>query len=272
MDFNTTTFMKRHLFAIIPALLILMLASCGPVKDVIYLQDLPPNTELTLQSDGDLRLMPGDKVSVNVYSRDPELASMFNLYSGGQSSAGGYNSGRGNSYYAYTVDTNGNIDMPIIGSIHVAGLTRLEVADLVKYRLLSGSLLRDPVVIVNFPDMAFYVIGESGVGRHTFPDDKLTILEAISLSGDLTIQGKRRHVRVLRTEGKKQHTYEIDLTKADAVYDSPVYYVRQGDMIYIEPTQIKQNQASANGSSYMTPGFWVSMLGLASTLIVLFTK
>ncbi len=252
----------KHISTLLTALTLLILASCGPAKNIIYLQDLPADSELAVQPNGDLRLQPGDKLTITVYSRDSELSKMFNLLGNEKS----------NEVSAYTVDNNGNIDMPIIGSVHVAGLTRLEVADKIKYRLLSGSLLRDPVVIVSFPAMAYYVIGESGVGRYEFPDDHLTLLEAISLSGDMTIHGKRTNVRLIRTEGGKQHTYAVDLTNADDLYSSPAYYVRQGDMIYIEPNQVKQNQSTPNGSQYMTPTFWISMFSFLSTLLVLFIK
>lgn len=255
----------RNLIACGTLVLTGILSSCGPAKDVIYIQDLQPEAEITLQPDGELRLMPGDHVSVSVYSRDEELAKMFNINMAGT----GVRSEGGNYY---TVDPQGNIDFPILGNLQVQGLTRIEVAQLIKYRLLAGQLLRDPIVSVHFPDMAFYVIGESGVGRHEFPSDKINLLEAISLSGDIQLSGKRTNVLVLRTEGDKQVPYRVDFTKTDDIYGSPVYYVRQNDMIYIEPTQVRANQSTAHGNNYLTIGFWTSMLSLAATLAVLFTK
>ncbi len=260
----------RHILPVITAIAISVLTSCGPAKDIIYVQDLPPNTNITLQSDGELRAAPGDRVSVIVHSRDQELATMFNLTQPAGLNNQNY-SNTGDTRF-YTVDPTGNIDMPILGKIQVEGLTRLEIADMVKYRLLSGSLLRDPVVTVEFPRMAYYVIGEAGVGRHEFPDDRLNLLEALSISGDLNIHGKRTNIRVIRTEGDKQTIYQVDLTKTDDLYASPAYYVRQNDMIYIEPNQVRQNQSTANGSSYMTPTFWISMFTFATTVVLLFIK
>lgn len=241
--------------------------SCGPAKDIVYMQDLPANAVLTLQEDGELRLQPGDKLDITVHSRDEELAKMFNIQKAGSGSAG-----TSGSASLYTVDKNGKIDMPILGQISVEGLTQLQVAQQVKYRLLAGNLLRDPIVTVEFPEMAYYIIGESGVGRHTFPTDKMNLLEALSISGDLNISGKRTNILVLRTENGRQVPYRVDLTSADNVYSSPAYYVRQNDMIYIEPTQVKANQSTANGNSYMTPSFWMSMFSFATTLVILFTK
>ena len=201
-------------FALKPkkALLLLIVAtgalivSCGPAKDIAYMQDLPDNAVLTLQENGELRLQPGDKLRIKVHSRDEEMVKMFNLSQ--------TNSSGSIEHDMYTVDPNGKIDLPVLGQLSVEGLTRLEVAQLIKYRLLAGSLLRDPIVTVEFPQMAYYVIGESGVGRHEFPADKLNIMEALSISGDLAISGKRTNILVLRTENGQQIPYRIDLTRA----------------------------------------------------------
>lgn len=241
-----------------------LLSSCGPAKDIVYLQDLPDNAVLRLQENGELRLQPGDRVIVRVHSRDEELAKMFNIDQG---------SGNGGDISsAYTVDKNGKIDMPVLGQMSVEGLTRMEVAQIVKYRLLAGNLLRDPIVTVEFPEMAYYVIGESGVGRHEFETDKLNIMEALSISGDLAISGKRTNVLVLRTENGQQTPYRIDLTRADGIYASPAYYLKQNDMIYVEPTQVKANQSTANGNNLMTPSFWMSLFTFGVSVATLISK
>ena len=264
MKFLNLNVKKLRIFGY--AVVAILATSCGPAKDIVYMQDLPPNSILTLQEGGELKLQPGDKLDIIVHSRDEELAKMFNL-------SRAVNSGYGTSQPPlYTVDENGKIDMPILGSISVEGLNRMEVAQQIKYRLLAGNLLRDPIVTVEFPDMAYYIIGESGVGRHKFPADKINLLEALSMSGDLSISGKRTNILVLRTENGKQVPYRVDLTRADDVYGSPVYYIKQNDMIYVEPTQVKANQSTANGNCYMTPSFWMSMFSFATTLVILFTK
>lgn len=245
----------KHLYLGLVAGLIALLSSCGPARDIVYLQDLPAGADVTIQDDGELRLEPGDIVSVKVHSRDNELAEMFNIAEDN-----------------YTVDPAGNIDLPIMGSVKVEGLTRVEVAQAVKYRLLSGSLLRDPVVTVEFPKMGYYIIGESGVGRHDFPTDKLNLLEAIAMAGDLPMSGRRKDIRVLRTEGNRQHVYEVDVTKADDLYASPVYYVKQNDMIYVQPNQMKQDQSTPYGSQYMNYTFWISIVTLAASVVAIFAK
>ena len=235
--------------------LLALLCSCGPARDILYVQDLPENVPIPIQKDGDIRLEPGDRLQIDIHSRDQEMYSAFNI----------------TSDQVYTVDEFGRIDMPILGILDVEGLTRLEVAQMIKYRLLAGALLRDPIVTVTFPEMCYYTIGERA-GRYEFKRDKVTILEALSEMGDLPMTAKRTNVMVLRTEGDNQVAYRVDLTKTDDVYSSPVYYLRQNDIIYIEPTQLKQDTSKAYGSSYMQLGFWVGLLGTVTSLITLFTK
>ena len=180
---------------------------------------------------------------------------------GSRNYGGGSNySGRGGNH-PYTVDENGEIEMPVLGRIKVGGKTRLEVADLIKYRLLSGEMLADPTVLVEYYDLSFYALGEIGhSGRITIPRDNVTIMEAISLAGDLTISGRRDNVMVLRTENGTQTPYYVDLTNPQSVYSSPVYYLQQNDMIYVEPTALRANQSTLMANQTRNPTFWMSTI------------
>lgn len=240
-------------------------AGCSTVPKIAYLRDLPAEVSVSLQETQNLTLKPGDRLQVFVFSRDRELASDFNLWEGGYSgSYGSYGgngvNGRGGNH-PYTVDENGEIEMPVLGRINVMGKTRLEVADLVKYRLLSGELLSDPTVLVEYYDLSFYALGEIGhTGRITIPRDNVTIMEAISLAGDLNISGRRDNVMVLRTENGKQTPYFVDLTDPESVYKSPVYYLQQNDMIYVEPTALRANQSTLLANQTRNPTFWMSSI------------
>ena len=135
-------------------------------------------------------------------------------------------------YSLYTVDNEGNIDMPILGLIKAQGLTRIELSNLIKYKLLSGNLLRDPVVTVEYANLSFYVAGEvNDPGRKMIDRDRITLLEALSQAGDLTIQGKRDNILVLRTENGVQTPYRVDLTETNSLYSSPAFYLQQNDYI-----------------------------------------
>jgi polysaccharide export outer membrane protein len=250
---------------VLSLMLAVLAVGCSTVSKIAYLRDLPAETPVQLQETRDLTLKPGDRLQVFVFSHDRELASDFNLWEGGVYGSNSYSSGnnisgRGGNH-PYTVDENGEIEMPVLGRIKVGGKTRLEVADLIKYRLLSGEMLADPTVLVEYFDLSFYALGEIGrTGRITIPRDNVTLMEAISLAGDLTISGRRDNVMVLRTENGTQTPYYVDLTNPQSVYSSPVYYLQQNDMIYVEPTALRANQSTLMANQTRNPTFWMSTI------------
>lgn len=246
-----------------------LFVSCRTATQVTYLQDLMPDVTVNLQEEVPIRLAAGDKVSIVVHGRDAEIVKMFNLNETSNSST----SVNDNNHLLYTVDENGMIDMPILGPVSVLGLTRSEVANLVKYRLLSSKLVRDPTVTVEFSNLSYTVLGEVGSpGRKNITRDKITLLEALAEAGDLTIQGRRDNILVLRTENGQQTPYRVDITKTQSLYGSPVYYLKQNDMIYVQPTDVKANQTTVNGNSMLTPTFWFSAVTFLTSLVVFFTK
>ena len=253
-----------NLLKIVLSLVVTFLAlGCSTVPKIAYLRDLPVETPIRLQETQDLTLKPGDRLQISVFSRDRELSNMFNLYEGGYGGYGGgsYGGGSYGAGHPYTVDKNGEIEMPILGRIKVSGKTRLEVADLVKYRLLAGQLLMDPTVLVEYYDLSFYALGElSTNGRISIPRDNINIMQAITLAGDLTINGRRDNVMVLRTENGVQTPYYLDLTDPQSVYNSPVFYLQQNDMIYVEPTALRANQSTLMANQTRNPTFWMSTI------------
>ena len=139
--------------------------------------------------------------------------------------------------------------------------------------MLSGNFVRDAVVTVDYADMGFYALGELGTkGRVQITRDKLTILEAIAEAGDLTIDGKRENVTVLRTENGIQTPYTVNLCDAQSVYSSPVYYIQQNDIIYVEPTQKKANESTPTANLFSTPGFWMGLASFAITIVNFLVK
>ncbi|MBO4606605.1 MAG: polysaccharide biosynthesis/export family protein, partial [Prevotella sp.] len=160
-----------------------LLTSCKTPQDIAYLQDVDVNVPITTQADGTIRFQKGDKLSIYVHSRDEQLMQLFNLSR--------VNSGNiGNSQlYAYTVDKDGTIDFPVLGAVQVEGLTRTEVGQAIKQRLIDESLCKDPVVTVTFHDMNFSVLGNTGAGVKPITKDKITLLEAIAMASDLQIDG-----------------------------------------------------------------------------------
>ena len=259
--------MKKYVFLVLVGMG--FLTSCKTPRDITYLQDAKENVPITTQNqtDGSIRFLPGDKMSIFVHSRDPQLMSLFNITRNG-GGGGGAGGGSGSSA-AYTVDPQGEIDFPVLGKIKVAGFTRDEVGHIIKETLLQKNLVKDPVVTVEFYNMNFYVLGESGTGSRPIIKDRITLLEAISLSGDLNINGLRKNVMVLRQEGDHQVPYRVDLTSAKSVYESPVYYIRQNDIVYVEPNDKTKRSSTVMGSSAYTPSFWIGMFSAAVSTYLL---
>ena len=163
----------------------LMLASCSVAKQVPYFQDIVSDSTLAIMPEpATIRLRPQDKISILVNSRDPQLMTLFNLpviqrYIGGNVPMGTNN----NTLAGYTLDMNGDVDFPVIGKIHLAGMTREEAAEYVKQELISNNLIKDPVVTVEFMNLTISVMGEvNKPGRYNIDKDQITIfliLEAI---------------------------------------------------------------------------------------------
>ena len=255
-----------HLHVWLFAVCALMVTSCNTIKDIAYLQDIPTDSPITLQVPQDIRLEPGDQLSISIHGRDPKVVEIYNMPTVATSTGG---STKAN----YTVNANGQIDMIQFGLIHVAGLTRSELANQIKYKLVSSGVVRDPVVVVDFATMSYSVLGEvSSPGRKPIDRDHITIMDALAQAGDLTIQGKRKNVLVLRNENGKQTAYRIDLTNSESVYSSPVYNLKQNDIIYVEPTAKKANESANNANTFRTPAFWMSLVTFTITLLALFKK
>lgn len=251
----------------------LALASCNTSEKIVYLQDLDVNRSEKIAEITDLTLQPKDQISIIVSCREPKLTAMFNLLESnnriGQESSGNSNSGRTSGY---TIDTDGNIDFPIFGKLHVAGMTREQVQTMIKQKLISERQIQAPVVTVDFMNLHFSTLGEVGSpGTYSINRDKLTLLEAISMSGDLTIHGKRDAVVVIREENGKRTNYFVDLRSKD-LFDSPAYNIQQNDIIYVQPNKIRAGQSTVNDNNLKSVSFWISIASFLTTIGVLIFK
>ena len=257
------------------ALLLLGMAlwsSCSSPRQVVYFQDLRPGeTEIAINAANEIRLRPEDKVSIIVNSRDPQLTNLFNLpYVSKQLGIISGTSGSNQGVSGYTVDDQGEIDFPVLGKLHIAGMKRQEVAEFIKDKLVTSNLVKDPVVTVEFQNLCISVLGEvNNPGRINIDRDKVTILDALSMAGDLTIYGKREKVLVLRQEGDIQRVYGVNLTSGQHVYTSPVYYLQQNDVVYVEPNAMKARQSTVNGNNVRSTSFWISLASLLTSIGIL---
>lgn len=247
-------------------------ASCAAPK-IAYLQDMKSGEEGVAANVMNIKIRPEDKISILVNSKDPMLTDLFNLpymtrQIGNATYSGGYKTQQGMS--GYTVDDQGNIDFPILGEVHIAGLSRLEVANYIQQQLISKDLVKDPVVTVEFMNLSVSVLGEvNHPGHYAIEKDRLTILDAIGLAGDLTIQGRRDNILVQRTENNKQKIYKLDLNSGAKLYSSPAFYLQQNDVIYVEPNGKKARESTVNGNYFRSGGFWMGLASLAVSITTL---
>lgn len=212
--------------------------------------------------------------TIVVSSKDPELAALFNLTRVQQrvGSTGLNNSNNNGEISGYTLDDKGAIDFPVLGNLTVAGMTRSQIAALVKQRLKEENLVNDPVVTVEFMNLSFSVLGEVKTpGKYSISKDYITLLEAISMAGDLTIYGKRDAIFVIREEKGERVTHWVDLRSCD-LFKSPVYYLKQNDVVYVQPNKVRAGQSTLNENSVKSVGLWISIGSFLTSLGVLLFK
>lgn len=268
--------MKFRMSFLFATFVVMFVSSCSTPKEIAYFQDLRPGeTSLSITSPVEIRLRAKDEISIIVNSKDRELSNLFNLpiiaRQVGNSTSQYENTAQGVS--GYVVDNDGCIDFPVIGKIKVMGMTRQEVAQTVKSQLMEKELVKDPVVTVKFTNLSLAVLGEvARPGRYVIDRDKVTILDAIAMAGDLTIYGKRKNVTVQREENGTQHVYTVNLCKAGDLYSSPVYYLQQNDVIYVAPNDTRANQSTVNGNNVRSTSFWLSLASLLTSVAVLIFK
>ena len=263
--------MKKNVICLV--LLVMTLASCNTSEKILYFQDIVVNRPEVIEATRDITLQPMDQISILVSSKDPELAALFNL------SRAQYRVGNGagiNNYNGemsgYTLDELGDIDFPVLGKLHVGGMTKSEVATMVKKRLMDESLVNDPVVTVEFMNLYFSVLGEvSRAGKYSITKDQITILEAIAMAGDLTIYGKRDGIFVIREENGERVTHWVDIRSKD-IFKSPVYFLKQNDVIYVQPNTVRAGQSTINENSVKSVGLWISIASFLTSLGVLLFK
>ena len=256
---------KKVMWSGVLGIALLMVSSCKTPSNISYFQDFynNPDTVVNLQNKV-ITIKPTDKLYIGVKSKDPQISQLFNLVGGSNTSS--YNISQ-DAYY-YTVDSKGDIDFPVVGKIHILGLTREQVAEKVKKSLVDASLVKDPVVTVGLNNLHYSVMGEvNKPGKFSFEDEKVTILDAISNAGDLTINGIRDDVMVLRQENGHQKIYKINLCSGKEIFSSPAYFLQQNDVVYVSPNDTKKRTSTVNGNTIQSTGFWLSVSSLAVTIL-----
>lgn len=263
---------------------VFLMTSCDVSKRITYFQDIQDQQTAsgkTEQPTPEIRLRPEDKISIIVNTKVPELTALFNLpYTsrvlGSQSEQVSSSTSYGTS--GYIIKADGTIDFPVLGAVQAAGKTRDELGGYIKSELINRNLVNDPVVTVEFINLQFAVMGEvRSPGTYRITRDHITLLDALSMAGDLNIDGKRDNVLVLRPDASGNMTaYNVDMRSFDAVQNSPAYYIHQNDYIYVEPNKKRANQSTVNANTVQSASFWISVVSLlasvATTISVLMIR
>lgn len=250
---------KAYFLHLIFFLLVLLMVACVPRERLVYFQGDVSSIERAVGEYAAI-IQPDDLLSITVFGREGSATKIFNQESNLQMSS---DLGRP----SYLVDEEGNIEFPFLGKVKLAGLTRNEAIQYMK-GLLSNEIV-DPGVSISIENFRITVLGEvSRPGAYPIKHEKISLLEAIGMAGDLTINGVRQNVMVIREEGGERMFHRVDLT-SDEIFNSPVYYLSQNDVVYVEPNK---NIINTSSNAIRNTSFVISIASFLITLIALITR
>ena len=252
--------MKKLLFPIMVVTVILMMVGCGSSKQVAYWQNIDSISLAASKGLFDAKIMPKDELTILVQTTDPLTSEPFNLRSTGQTSSK-------NQITGYLVDNDGMINFPIVGKIHVAGLTKTECEDLIKSKIQPYlARTENPLVSVRTSSYRITVIGEvNRPGVIPVSTEKISLIEALAEAGDMTIYGKRDNVLLVR-EDKSGEKHKVRLNMNDAnIINSPYYYLQQNDIVYVEPHKVKARNTFFGSNT----SIFYSVIGITTSLVSL---
>lgn len=246
-------------------LFLLVLSSCVSKKDIIYFQNdeidqaKVSNSYVTI-------IKPDDLLQITITALDTDAVKPFNLaavtYSTSSNSAIGVAQQQN-----YLVDSKGEIDFPVIGTLKVGGLSRNELIALLLEKL-DPDYIKDPNINIRIANFKVSVLGDvQRPGAYTVPNERITILEALALAGDLNISAQRNAISVQREQDGKKVEYTVDLLSKN-IFTSPVYYLQQNDVVYVKPNYARIQSASSNSNTSL----FISITGLLITMVSLLTR
>lgn len=244
--------------------LAVLLSACGNTRRIIYFNDIPDSEIRSRFEYTESVIQKNDLLNIFISSGvNPEASKIFNsaFASGGESVS---NTGQAVAAPGYLVDIEGSIEIPVLGKIQAAGLTKTQLKEVIIKKLVEQQLLIEPIVSVRFSNFKVTVLGE--VGNPTVvnvPSERITLLEALGLAGDLTIYAKRDNVMIIREEDGKKTIKRINLNSTELLY-SPYYYLKSNDIVYVEPG--KARVANASNTRQWLPVIFSGITVLAISL------
>lgn len=245
-----------------------LLSACGSTRNLVYFNDLKGTGNYTeeIKNKIEPKIQPDDQLSIVVTSLNPESNMLFNsgvMPSTSASAAGGTSTGRANE--GYLVDKNGFINFPVLGKVELAGLTKEQATAKMTAEITKN--IKNPIVNIRFLNFRITVIGEvNKPSTFIVPSERVNILEAIGLAGDLTPYGKRENILIIREQNGVRTATRVDLASR-AILSSPDFYLQQNDVLYVEPAKIKALQGS---SSTFYLSLATASVSILSLLVVFF--
>lgn len=219
-----------------------LLSSCGSTKNIVYFSDLDSAKvrQIAASEFVEPLIQPDDILSITVQTIDPSASVAVNQTPAGANGNSTQNSG---AVSGFLVDRNGNVEVPMLGVVKLSGLTTTDAKEVIRTK--ASKFYKNPTIQVRFANYKITVLGEVvKPASYTVPNEKVSVLDAISLAGDLTIYGKRQNVMLIRDHGNWKDVVRLDLTSSNLMA-SPYFYLKQNDVLYVEPTKAK---ASANNA------------------------
>lgn len=255
-------------------LAVIFLASCQSYKKVPYLQDAEViNQAQQLETLYDAKIMPKDLLTIVVSCTNPELAVPFNLVAATPASVATNGSSYTTSQPAlqqYLVDNDGRINFPVLGELKLGGLTKSQAEQLI-VKNLKPYMKENPIVTVRMSNYKISVLGEvARPGTFTITNEKVNLLEALAMAGDMTVWGLRDNVKLIREDANgKQEIHTLDLNKAETIL-SPYYWLQQNDVVYVTPNKTKARNSGVGTSTSLWFSATSILVSLASILVTIF--
>lgn len=256
--------MNKFFYPFAVLAMVLLISSCTGSKQVAYFQNADTVDLASSAGLYDAKIMPKDMLTITVSTTTPEAAMPFNLsVANTVGTTGNLSSGSG-TLQGYLVDNDGNINFPVVGIIHVVGLTKNGCQDLILEKIkpyLSNT--ERPVVTVRMSSYRVTVSGEVGnPGVVPVTTEKMSVIEALASAGDLTIYGKRDNVMLIREDATGEKSiHRLNLNDANLI-NSPYYYLQQNDILYVEPNKVKARNSSIGESTTL----WFSLVGIVTSV------
>ena len=267
---------------ILSIVVVLLITGCKTNKQIVYLQDsgkLVSYNDFLIAPIPDVTLKVGDLFTITVNSNTPEAALPFNLplipsqtgmnsYNQGSAMVSSYGAGSG-SLQNYLVDTQGDIMFPIIGKIHVDGMSKIELSEYIHKEIYPRYIKEIPIITIRYVNFKISVLGEvSRPGVLKIDNEMVSIFEAIALAGDMTIYGKRDNVLLIRENNGKRESLRIDL-RDKRLLDSPYFYLQQNDILYIQPNNPKSRSSALSSMETLSVSLIGTLISLTSLIVTL---